>query len=1055
MKKLIEVFVKYKFYANLIIAVLIFAGLYGLSSMKKAYFPEAESRMIQISVTYLGASPDEMEEGITSRIEEALRGIVGIKEITSTSLENMCTISVETTGKIDIDEVLADVKNAVDGVSSLPSGAERPLVYKQRNRSMIMLLSVAGDVDILTLKDIANKVEEDLLNSGKVSQAQIVNPPAVEIAIEVKEDQMQRYRFSFTDIAHAVQMNNRDLSAGQLKSAEEEMVIRLRSKTTNPDILGNIIIRANADGSIIRLRDIARVKKTVSDDYFETKNNGKTALTISVNKLPEEDIEDITEFVDGYIREFNNKNSAVQIDVTFKFLTLLHERIRMLVENGIIGLILVVIGLALFLNWRLSLWVAWGIPSAFLAMFVVASLMGVTINMISLFGMILVIGILVDDGIVIGENIYVHFEQGKSPMRAAIDGTMEVVPAVITSILTTLVAFTPLLLVQGRMEFLQDMAIVVILTLSFSLLEAFFVLPSHLGSKHVLSRKEIKSDKMTPRLLLDKGIAFIRDRVYYKMLLFVIKWRYPMAVVPFAFFLFTIALFKGGHINFTIFPNVSFDNFNVDIAYTPGDGEKQTEQTLLHIEKQLWKLNAQMRKEYGDTADLIRNTVVNIGTAFSGVERGAHSGNVQVIMNNLEVYNLRVGDIINRARKQIGSLANVKKYTIAAQNRFGKPVSISLMSRSNLQMESAVTLLKARLEEDSRLKNIVDNNTLGKKEIVLRLKPQAYMLGFDEVSIASYVRNGFYGYQAQRYQEGRDEIRIWVKYPEDERQTIGQLENVKILTPTGEYRLKELVDFDFQRNPVSIKRYNGRKEVRVEAETVDPDEPLQPVMAMLEEEIPALIESRFPDVDVEFLGQQRDGRESQGQIASLFPLAFLVMLVILMIHFKSWTQSIIVAMMIPLAMLGVVWGHGIHGKILSLFSVFGVVALSGVIINDAVVFLSRFNDLLRHGMLFKQAVLEAGKSRLRPIILTTLTTCTGLFPLILEKSFQAQFLVPMAISLAYGVAIGTFFILLFFPVIIYLLNDLKRFAKWIISGTVPSQEDVEKAVINSRIKIED
>jgi len=1054
-KKLVEVFVKYKFYANLIIAVLLSAGLFGLFSMNKAFFPETESKIIQISVTYLGASPEEMEEGITSRIEEALRGIVGIKEITSASMENMCSITVETTGKIDIDEVLADVKNAVDGVSSLPTGAERPLVFKQRNRSMIMILSVVGDVDILMLKETANKIEEDLLNSGKVSQAEIINPPATEIAIEVKEDQMQRYKFSFTDIAKAVQMNNRDLSAGQLKSVEEEMVIRLRSKSTNPDVIGNIVIRASTDGSIIRLRDIATVKKTTSDDYYATKNNGKTALTISVNKLPEEDIEDITEFVESYIAEFNQKNSAVQIDVTFKFLTLLRDRINLLVSNGVIGLILVVIALALFLNWKLSLWVAWGIPSAFLGLFIIAPMIGVTINMISLFGMILVIGILVDDGIVIGENIYVHFEQGKSPMRAAIDGTMEVVPAVVTSILTTLVAFSPLLLVEGRMEFLHDMAIVVIFTLSFSLLEAFFVLPAHLGSKHVLSRKEIKSEKMTPRLFLDKGIAYIRDRIYNKMLLFVIKWRYPMAFVPISLFIFTIALFKGGHVNFTIFPNVTFDNFNVDIAYTPGDGEKQTRETLEYAEQKLWELNAELRKEYGDTADLIRNTIVNVGSSFSGVERGAHSGNIQVIMNNLEMYNLRVGDIINRARNKIGKLANVKKYTVAARNRFGKPVSISLMSRNDKQMESAVKLLKNRLEQDSRLKNVVDNNTLGKKEIVLKLKQKAYMLGFDEVSIASYVRNGFYGYQVQRYQEGRNEIRIWVKYPQEERETIGQLENVKIRTPQGEFLLTELVDFEFQRNPVSIKRYNGRKEIRVEAETVDPDEPLQPIMSMLEDEIPQLIETRYADVNVEFLGQQRDGKESQGQIGTLFPIAFLIMLVILMIHFKSWTQSLIVAMMIPLAMLGVVWGHGIHGKVISMLSIFGVVALTGVIINDAVVFLSRFNDLLRHGMKFKEGLIEAGKSRLRPIILTTLTTSIGLFPLILEKSFQAQFLVPMAISLAYGVAVGTFFILLFFPIIIYLLNDFKRFVKWLITGVKPTQEDVEKAVINSRIKIED
>lgn len=1055
MEKLIESFVKYKFYANLIIVVLLISGILGLKNMTQAFFPETTSRFINIQVTYLGASPEEMEEGVTARIEEALRGIVGIKEITSTSAENFSSIQVETTGDIDIDEVLADVKNGVDGISSMPTGAERPVIYKVRNRSMIMILSLTGNTDMISLKEAANRIEEDLLNSGKVSQVQQTNPPSIELAIEVREADLQRYQLSFNDIAQAVQMNNQDLSGGQLKSDTEEMLIRLRSRSTDPQNIEDIIVRANPSGGFIRVRDIATVRKKLNDDYIVSLNNGKPSLTLNVNKLPEEDIQDITEYVEAYIEKFNASNPSMELGAVFKFYPMLLERIDMLLNNGIIGLLLVIIALALFLNWKLSLWVAWGIPSSFLAMFLVASMMGVTINMISLFGMILVIGILVDDGIVIGENIYVHFEKGKGPMRAAIDGTMEVMPAVVTSITTTLVAFSPLLFIEGRLEFLRDMAIIVILTLSFSLLEAFFVLPSHLGSKHVLTAKSLKpKGKYNPRVYLDKGINYLRDTIYSKVLIFVLKWRYAIVFIPLALIFITVGLVKGGYINFTIFPNLKFDNFNVDLAYTPGTGEAITKQQLKELEDKLWEVNSEMRKEYGDTADLIKNTILNVGSAFSGIEQGAHAGNIQVILTNLENYNLRVDDVITIARKKLGEVPEAKKYTIAAQGRFGKPVSISIMGRNEEELEASKETLKEYLAKDDRIKDIVDNNTLGKQEILLKLKPKAYFLGLNEVTIANYVRSGFYGYQAQRLQEGREEIRIWVKYPENERQTLGELENIKVRTANGEFLLKDLVDFDKKRSPVSIKRFNGRREIRVEADVIDPDEPLQPILSKLEEEVPALIKSRFSSVDVEFMGQQKDGAETAGQMQKLFPIAFALMILIIMIHFKSALQALIIVMMIPLSMLGVLWGHGLHDKVVSMLSVWGIVALTGVIINDAVVFLSRFNDLMKEKWKFNEALIEAGKSRLRPIILTTLTTSIGLYPLILEKSFQAQFLVPMAISLAYGVAVGTFFILLFFPVLIHLLNDARRAFWWLWTGIKPTAEEVEVAVKNSKIIVQ-
>jgi multidrug efflux pump subunit AcrB len=500
MKKIIERFVEFPIYANLIIAVIIMAGGISLLSLKKAFFPEMESRMISVSVFYPGASPVEMEEGVTSRIEESIRGIVGIKEINSTSVENRSSVTIETTGEYPINEVLLEIKNAVDGISSLPSAAERPIVSKSRSRAPAVRLSLVPsdgkDFDLLTLKSHAQRIEEDFYNSGVMSQISLSGYPQLEISVEIKEDELLRYNLTFDNIVRSIQNNNQDVSGGEIKSENEELLIRLRSRSADPNKIGEIILFGQPDGSYIRIRDVADVKTKFADTPNRSWTNGKPTVSISVEKLPEEDLDEITVFVKDYVKTYNNRNQGVELIITRAYLEIIQSRLDLLMRNGLIGLILVVIALSLFLSIRLSLWVSIGIPFSFLGMFIAAHFLGVTINLQSLFGMILVIGILVDDGIVIAENIYVHFEQGKTPMQAAVDGTMEVAPAVLTSITTTIIAFTPLLFLSGtRMEMMYEVAIVVIASLFFSLFEAFLVLPAHLGNKRVLSQKSLQTKK--------------------------------------------------------------------------------------------------------------------------------------------------------------------------------------------------------------------------------------------------------------------------------------------------------------------------------------------------------------------------------------------------------------------------------------------------------------------------------------------------------------------------------------------------------------------------------
>lgn len=1056
MKKIIEVFVRFPFYANLILLFLAIVGGLSLFTMKKSFFPERPSRMLYVRVYYPGASPVEMEEGVTSRIEEAVRAIPGIYEITSTSSENSSSVSIEITPGYDIDEALIEVKNAVDGISSFPTAAERPIVYKSRTVSPAARLIVTGDVDLLTLKEYAQQIEEEFLASGVITQVSLSGFPDLEISVEAHEEDLLRYGITFSDIQNAISQNNKDVSGGQLRSMDEELLIRLRSRSADPNKIGDIIVRANTDGSVIRIRDIASVKRKFSETPNKALEKGKPLINISVMKLITEDLAEIDEYIQAYVEDFNIKNPSVTLTITRSYIDILGQRLALLYRNGGQGLILIVLALGLMLSLRLSFWVALGIPASFLAMFIVANMMGVTINLMSLFGMILVIGILVDDGIVIGENIFQHFEQGKRPMRAAVDGTVEVVPAVITSVSTTVIAFSPLIFITGRMEMMFEMAVIVILSLTFSLFEAFFVLPAHLGNKHVLNRKVLESKDNGLRKYTERFFSWLRDYVYDRVLKLVIQWRIVVIAIPAAMLLITWGLIDGHLIKTTFYPRMEFDSFDINIAFTPGSGEKQTMQYLEKFDSIVWVVNEELKEEYNDTVDIIENSTIILGSAFDRNESGAHAGSVDVSPRNSEQTGISSYDIIQKIREKTGNVPEAEKFTIGASSRrFGKPVSIGLLSGNIMELEKARDELFLKLLDMPQLKDVVNTNALGKQEIRLKLKTKAYMLGFDESTLANQVRQSFYGGQAQRLQVGRDELRVWVRYPAEGRERIGQLEQMKIQTPAGIYPLSELVDYSMERGPVNIQRYNGKRELRIEADLVDPDESVTDVMDQIKAEIIPELELHYPGITVEFQGQQKESERNMKDLLVLFPLAFLAIIFILMINFKSFEQPLIILVMIPISILGAIWGHGIHGKPLSVLSLWGIVALTGVIINDAVVFLAKFNQLITEGIKVTNAIVLAGKSRLRPIILTTLTTSLGLYPLILEKSFQAQFLIPMAISLVYGVAFGTLFILLFFPALIMVLNDCRRYVRHLWHGRSFTPEEVEIAWLHSQRKFDE
>jgi len=681
-----------------------------------------------------------------------------------------------------------------------------------------------------------------------------------------------------------------------------------------------------------------------------------------------------------------------------------------------------------------------------------SSAYGITINMMSLFGMILVIGILVDDGIVIAENIYTHFERGKSPMRAAVDGTMEVYPAVLTSVTTTIIAFTPLLLLQGgHMEYMAEMAFVVIFSLLFSLIEAFFVLPAHLASPYILRSKARAG---IVRKILDKGVNFMRYKMYAATLKFAIKWRWVAIITPLALIIITVGLFGGGLIKATFFPAIPFDFFSVNLAFTPGSGEKQTLQYLQKFDDALWEVNDDLMDDYNDTISFIDYSFIGIGNAFDGAETGSHAGSIFVLVRNLEDTEVSSYEIVERLRSKIGPVPEADKFSVAGRNVMGKPVSISLLGKDLEELQHARDFMIAEMSRLESLKDIIDNNAIGKREVQLKLKPKTYFLGLNHNDISNQVRQGFFGGQSQRLQIGKDEVRVWVRYPKHDRMSLGQMESMKIKTRVGEYPLSELATYDIERGPVNIRRYNGHREVRIDADLVNPDEPVPPILEKVRNDIVPRMIAEYPGVTVEFQGQQRTSSEATDDLISFFTIAFALMVMIIMIHFKSLSQGLIILLMIPLGWLGAIWGHGLEGIPVSMLSAWGMVALSGVIINDAVVFLSKYNNLLKEGKKVEEAAYEAGIARFRAIVLTTITTTVGLYPIILENSFQAQFLIPMAVSLAYGVFVGTGMLLLYFPALILIVNDLRVGMRYLWTGIKPDREGIEPVIRHMKRKID-
>ncbi|PCJ98768.1 MAG: RND transporter [Flavobacteriaceae bacterium] len=1057
MRKLIAYFIKYHVAVNVIIIAFFVFGVVGFLTLKSSFFPLIDSKNINISITYPGASPQEIEEGIVLQIEDNLKGLEGVDRVTSTSRENSGTINVEIEKGRDVDFMLLEVKNAVDRVPTFPTGMEPLVVSKRRPVRQTISFAISGDqIPLATLKQIGREVENDLRGIDGISQINITGYPQEEIEIAVNENSLLAYDMSFDEVAKAVRSANILVTGGNIKTNTEEYLIRANNRSYYGDELSNLIVRADASGRTVRLKDVAIVR----DRFSETPNasffNGNLSVNIAITSTNTEDLISSADRVKEYIEEFNQKYNNVQLSIVNDQSKVLNQRTDLLAKNAWMGMVLVLIFLSLFLNTRLAFWVAFGLPVAFLGMFMVAPMFDVTINVLSLFGMIIVIGILVDDGIVIAENIYQHYEKGKSPVQAAIDGTMEVIPPIVSAIITTILAFSIFFYLDSRIgEFFGEVSVIVILTLAVSLVEALIILPAHLAHSKALRAQDDSPKtgfaKMFSKLRVinkvgDQFMTWMRDKVYSPALHFSLKYK----ILAFSFFVMALVLtfgsIGGGIIRTSFFPRIASDRIAVNLLMPNGTNEKVTDSIISMIYDKAQLVNDEYTAKYlqGEDKKLFVNVIKTVGPGSS-----AASVVINMLPGEERPNEIRSDLVSNRLRELVGPIIGVESLIFGSGGNFGgSPVSVSLLGSNIRELKAAKEELKTAMVDNSLLKDVEDNDPAGIKEIRLKLKDNAYALGLDLSSIMSQVRAGFFGTQAQRFQRGQDEIRVWVRYDRENRSSIADLDEMRIRTPSGsKVPLNEIASYTIERGDVAINHLDGRREIQISADIKDVETTsATDIMTDIRTNIMPDIQSRYPTVTASFEGQNREANKLFDSLnfAGLTVLALIY--ITIAFTFRSFSQPLMLILLVPFSLTAVAWGHWFHGFPINILSMLGIIALIGIMVNDGLVLIGRFNSNLREGMTFDNAIYEAGRSRFRAIFLTSITTIAGLAPLLLEKSRQAQFLKPMAIAIAYGIGFATILTLLMLPIFLSFSNKAKVTVKWFKMGIEGAKEEEERAI---------
>ncbi|MDC3196194.1 efflux RND transporter permease subunit [Gammaproteobacteria bacterium] len=1045
-------FVKNPVATNLMMMLFLASGTLSYLSLNQEEFPDIEFGLIQVSVAYLGATPAESESAVCLRIEEALEGAENIERLTSTAREGGCDATLELSSGADLNRVLNDVKGKVDAVTTFPAETEKPIVRAFSASGNVMTMALSSQTDDSNLKTVAEDIRNDLLDIDGISTVNIEYIRPFEISIEVSEFTLRQYGLTLDQISRAIDRASLDLPGGTIRTASGEILLRTKGQVYNGDEYENIVVQSYPDGTQLRLGQIATVNDGFEEGYLDARLNGVNSAIIDILRVGDEDIVTSARRIRAWMASADfNLPEGMELNVITDSAVATQDRIGTVATNAYTGLLFVLLILALFLRFKVAVWVAAGIPIAIAGALALFPTVGLTISSLTVMGFILVLGIIVDDAIVVGERIHAFERKGYTPEEAAIEGTMEVSVPVIFGVLTTIAAFLPILLLGGQMgAFFNAIGGVVVFCLLASLVESQLILPGHIAHRKTTGYLGEGTSIVGVWQNLQGKIAgsmeYFAEHGYQRALKKVLKYRYAAWATATGVIIISFALLMSGRVIFQFMPSIEGDTVWGTVVMPVGVPGYITEDAISILEEKALELTAELDEELialkasGAAPASTERVVASVLTIIGGrAPRGgpgspgrgnAGSSEVAEVVLYLTPFfergEISSAEIRDRWREKVGSIPDALELTFVSDAfSAGDAINYRLEGRDEENLKIASTELRAELARYPGVFDISDSFRAGKQEVQIQILETGKTLGLNLNDVATQVRQAFYGAESQRIQRGSDDIRVMVRYPEDERQSLGNLEDLLIRTPSGaEVPFLSIADFSLGNSYSSINRQDGRRVITVRGDidrtVVKPDEIRREVIGKFKDKW-----ARDLDVKLVVGGEGERQLSSLSELFSTFPLAMMVIFALLAIPLKSYTQPLIIMSVIPFGAIGAIFGHFIMGADLVFFSLLGIIALSGVVVNASLVLVVSINRLRDEGMGMVEAVSTAGMMRFRPIFLTSLTTFIGLVPLMITASPATFFIVPMAISLSFGVLFATVITLFLVPSLYVILQDFQ------------------------------
>ncbi|WP_335965279.1 efflux RND transporter permease subunit [Galbibacter sp. PAP.153] len=1000
---------------NLLMIVLIGAGIWTMFNIQKEVFPQFQLDFVEVNVVYPGAAPEEVEQGILLPVEEAVRGIQGIKEITSTAEEGSGSILIELIAGSDRMKVFQDIDQAVNRIRTFPDDIEQPEVALQDQQRDVMQIALYGDIDFWNLRKLAERLRNRFLSNPNITQVELGYVPEYETRVEISRHNLQQYQLTLGQVANIIANSSEDVPAGAVETQSGEILLRMQERKQWAKEFGDITIISSGSGAQVKLSDIATITDGFEETGFHGQFNQTASIDLEIFRVGDQSPLDIEKTVLQIMKEFQLP-PGVKYRIDSNRAEDYRERLSLLTENGIMAIFIVLIILGLFLEYRLAFWVMIGMTVSFIGGMLFLPLIGVSINMISMFGFLVVLGIVVDDAIVVGENVYEYRQRGLSPIQAAIEGTKDVSKPVIFSIITTIIAFVPLLFMPGETgKFWWPLPAVVIVILAVSLVEALFILPSHLA--HLKKKKKkgwlLKLENWQEKFA--NGFNTIIDKYYRPFLDKCLKFRYITLCIAVAILIMVGGYGYSDHMGMIMMPEVAADEIEAGVRLPVGTTPDQAEA----VAEEITAATQRMFDEHNlyEVAEGIKTNV-----------RGQNFIDVEIVMLPPDQRDMTAGQVIELWRDNIGDITGVDQITFEAERGPGgaqQAISVDLSHVEIDVLERASQAFVEQMKAFENTRDVSDNYNKGKLQYDFKLLPTGRNLGLTSSEVGRQVRNAFFGALSMRQLRTINEVEIRVKLPIEERKDIQHLENLLIRTQDSiEVPLLDIVEVTQKEAFTSINRRDGKRVVTVGMDT-EPANSVGRVMARINSEVLPQLRADYPGLTWSFEGSQADMRESTNTLRSGFIIAMMLIYALLAVAFSSYIQPLVVMMAIPFGIVGAVIGHILLGYDLSLVSLMGVIALSGVVVNDSLIMIDYANIQRKKGNSIYESIHEAGLRRFRPIMLTTLTTFGGLTPIILETSSQAFYLIPMAISLGFGIIFATSIILVIVPCLYLILEDLR------------------------------